>query len=140
MLGISKLDDSALDRKAGDQTQEKGKFIWYCLLNLLSHQLIDHRLIYRFIYSATIFFIYLKIFVMQWRKSSWDKIKKNECYIMVILFKKTALWYSMVPDFYMWFCFPISWRCKLAKARYHMKWIRKIITSKYEKLVLLKSA
>ena len=46
--GISKLNDSALDKKPGEQTQfspkkaaEKGKWIWYSLLNLLSPKLMD---------------------------------------------------------------------------------------------------
>ena len=45
---ISKLNDSAPDKKQGRQTQfspkknrEKGKWIWYCQLYLWSHQLME---------------------------------------------------------------------------------------------------
>ena len=45
---ISKLNDSAPDKKQGGQTQffpkknlEKGKWIWYCQLYLRSHQLME---------------------------------------------------------------------------------------------------
>ena len=48
LAGISKLNDSALDKKPGEQTlffpkktAEKGKCVWYSLLNLLSPELMD---------------------------------------------------------------------------------------------------
>ena len=55
---------------------QKGKWIWYCLLYLLSQELMG---CYKEIDSSNIqeiFFICLKIFTMQWRKNT--RVEKRQ--------------------------------------------------------------
>ena len=81
--GISKLNDSAQTRNQKKthfhqkMTLEKGKWIWYCLLYLLSHQLMDRTIEYSIHQLYKTFFICLEIFVMIWGRNSWEKIKKE---------------------------------------------------------------
>ena len=82
--GISKLNDSAQKRNQKKKTHflqkmtlEKGKWTWYCLLYLLSHQLMDRAIEYSIHQLYKTFFICLKIFVMIWGRNSWEKIKKE---------------------------------------------------------------
>ena len=80
-----------------------------------------------------------KFFVM--RLTQNQKNQSTQYNSMVMLFKKIALWYSLLHNLRTWFCVPIQWRCKLAKEKYHIykELIRIIMAFEYKKLLLLKS-
>ena len=107
LTGISKTNDSALGKKpkfSPKETLVNGKWFWYCLLNLLSHQLM-HRVIEQYSSILQDFFSFvLKFFVTLWRKNSLEKIKKNEYCSMIMLFENSALWYALFYKFHMWLC------------------------------------
>ena len=58
------------------------------------------------------FFICLKIFVVVWRKNSWEKVKKRILQYYHVDRKYCFVIFTALQ------CIPIWWRCKLAKARH----------------------
>ena len=109
--GAFKLNGPAADKKPKDQTQvsQKGdprKRKMDLILPIIFIITPIDGLCYRVIDSLILqdfFFICLKIFVMLWRKNSWEKTKRNGYCSIIMLFENIALWYSVLYDFYKWF-------------------------------------